>query len=292
MEAAITSGSAGMRSNDDRVLARVSRQSEANEDVDRKIKFEETANQNVHTSGSQGIGPFQQRETEIISRVEPFLDVATASLRRDLIDQSVVSRFEQLLTEEFDAGDAEDVLPKLIHMLAEMKADVHYLKAAYIEASRYREPDFAASLPDPAPDRVCPERLTVDMRAEITGGNWYHAEPDGRWAGPENESSVMIPALRAGRYELTVDVVDELEPGTIDGMEILVNGTPVAFTRESPVARTAVRATLSVNDTYKFPFWSVKFRFPKLGSPAKNGSTDDRLLAIRVASVRFVRISG
>ena len=51
------------------------------------------------------------------------------------------------------------------------------------------------------------QAITVDMRDEIPGNNWYHAEVDGRWAGPGLVSTLQLPVLAAdlqGAMELGI----------------------------------------------------------------------------------------
>lgn len=227
----------------------------------------------------------------ILAHVEPFVDVATESMRRKLLDDSIVSRFEQILAAELAALLVQPGGVELVKVLAEIKADIHYLKAAYLTSERYVEPAFDNALPETVKQRPVAERLSVDMRAHVTGRNWYDAEGDGRWAGPEAESSLVLPALLPGRYKLIVNVVDEIVSETIDNMRLEVNGQAVELSRASRSVRTPLAGSFRVEESYALPFWTFKFLFDRSLSPATRGSEDQRVLTVRFAGLDLERVS-
>jgi hypothetical protein len=133
---------------------------------------------------------------------------------------------------------------------------------------------------------LLPAEVLYDLRGEIDGENWYYAEHDGRWAGPETCSTLRVPAMAPGSYRLELCVVDAMEPEIVSGMTLTLNGRPVAIRVDSG-SRYAklVKAQIAVGDNDREPVWEFAFRFPKLVSPAEHGSDDERHLAIRLASL-------
>ncbi|MBB5421875.1 hypothetical protein HDG40_000016 [Paraburkholderia sp. JPY158] len=231
------------------------------------------------------------RQATLLSRVEPFVDLNIAKARINAIDQSVVARFQSDLNEQLASESLNQLAASLASVLAEIKADIHYLTAALVEERRYSDPDFNFKTPDHGLDKPKLSAFEIDLRGQVTGGNWYYPEADGRWAGPESESSLLFPALDQGAYRVEVDVVDEIESGVIDDMAMFVNGFPVTFRRSVQTLPTKLQADFTVGPDYKLPFWAVKFKFSKLRSPASlSGSDDRRTLAIRAASLRFVKV--
>lgn len=225
----------------------------------------------------------------LVSAVEPFLDMNFAAMRSNLIDEAVVAQKRIQLLAELGDLSGHDLTNKLIDVLANLKAEVQYLKAAYLEESRYKEPEFKIKTPG-IPKRIKPDVLEVDFRGEITGGNWYHAEPDGRWAGPENYSSVLVPSLNHGAFDVFIHVVGEIEPGIIQGTQLNINGEDVEFENKDISLPGTLKARFTVDEGYRFPFWALKLRFPRLVSPTKFGVPDKRMLAIRVQSIRFAKV--
>jgi hypothetical protein len=231
------------------------------------------------------------RDVTLLSRVEPFVDLNIARARLNAFDQSVVARFEGEIAARLSSESLAQLTAALSGVLAEIRADIHYLTAAYVEDRRYSDPNFNFKTPDHGNDKPRVSAFEIDLRGQITGGNWYYAESDGRWAGPESQSSLLFPSLDQGAYRVEVDVVDEIENGVIDGMAMLVNGSSVSFRRNGPALPVKLEADFTVGGDYKLPFWSVKFQFSKLRSPASlSGSDDRRTLAIRVASLRFIKV--
>jgi hypothetical protein len=137
----------------------------------------------------------------------------------------------------------------------------------------------------PTPFSFQPTAVTFDLRREIDGDNWYYAEEDGRWAGPHAVSTIRLPAMAAGRYEVTLDVVDAMAPEIISEMEVSVNGTLIQMMHETEVLPKMVRGELTAESIPQGSIWEFQFKFPKLVSPADRGSEDQRSLAVRLRSI-------
>lgn len=228
------------------------------------------------------------KEFDIFSSVEPFSDLEVEKIRKTLIKQEVIESQKLALRELIDASSSERLVDSLVGVLAEINAKLHYLNAAYIkhvkdEAQVNNKPNNIARKSN------VPDSLKLDLRGDITGGNWWGAEPDGRWAGPENHSSLLVPALNAGQYSIGIEVIDEIQPGIIDGMHFTINRKPVILKRETEGLPTSMVAKFEVTENYKFPFWSLGFSFPFLGQPNSSVNCDSRTLAIRVKTISIKR---
>jgi len=132
-----------------------------------------------------------------------------------------------------------------------------------------------------------PSEVVIDFRDEIEGENWYDAEFDGRWAGPASVSTLRLPALRTGRYEFYLDVVDAMDPGIIAGTSVFLNGSPFPTAVDGEGYQVIVLGEFSVDAAAQHPVWEFRFEFPKLMSPLLRGSNDKRTLAIRVRSLKL-----
>lgn len=232
----------------------------------------------------------QNDRLAILSSIEPFLDLDLASFRQKLTDDLVIGRYRDELSQKIASLEAKEQVDFLIGVLAEMKAEMHYLKAAYVEKARYRDPNFEIAMPESC-QVVRPDAIDIDMRGDITGANWWHTEPTGRWAGPENQSSIQVPALGHGKYRLEISVVSEIDGGIIDGMRTTFNGSVLMLQRNGDGFPCQLVAEVDVPETYRLPFWSIKFEFGKLKTPRENGLPDDRRLAIMLDRIRLTKLA-
>lgn len=133
-------------------------------------------------------------------------------------------------------------------------------------------------------------QFTVNMNEPITGNNWYDPEVDGRWAGPGTLSTVIMPGLVQGQYDIDLDVVDTIEPDVLAGMEMLINGSPVPLSFDWSQFPTPITARFSSEQTKAE--WELSFRFPRTVSPAEQSpaNQDHRKLAVRVQSIAFTPV--
>ena len=137
-----------------------------------------------------------------------------------------------------------------------------------------------------------PVETLFDLRNEaILGDNWYDAEHDGRWAGPGTESTLTLPALGQGRFELTFDIVHALDSRIVKNMQILLNDAPLKLKHQFgilPFKRfpCQVRAQIDTTGSAQQTPWQLRLRFPKTVSPAEKGSDDLRQLTIRLRAIR------
>lgn len=134
-----------------------------------------------------------------------------------------------------------------------------------------------------------PAEVIVDFRGEIDGENWWHAEEDGRWAGPQKTSTVKVPALLPGKYLLDLHVVDAMTSAILEGMEIYLNGNHVPTETISGDSYPAVvQGRFSSEQAGADPCWKFEFRFKELMAPSQRGELDDRMLGVRVKELELI----
>ncbi|WP_295583200.1 hypothetical protein [uncultured Lamprocystis sp.] len=135
-----------------------------------------------------------------------------------------------------------------------------------------------------------PVEWLLDLREEIVGENWYYAEHDGRWAGPEARSSLELPALPRGRYQIRFDIVDTMQPEILAGLTAVLNGTRLDLEPIKAELPALVIALYDAGDAPTEGQWRLELLFPGLVSPAERGSEDERRLAIRLRTVRIIAV--
>ena len=151
----------------------------------------------------------------------------------------------------------------------------------------------SASLPQKTNSPAASSAETLfDLREEHTiGVNWYDAEHDGRWAGPGTESTLILPAVGQGRFELIFDIVHALDSRIVKNMQILLNDAPLKLKHKFgilPFKRfpCQVRTQIDTSSNAQQTPWTLRFRFPHTISPAEKGNDDHRQLAMRLRAVR------
>jgi hypothetical protein len=132
----------------------------------------------------------------------------------------------------------------------------------------------------------------VKMNESIKGTNWHEAEHDGRWAGPGTLSTVIIPGLASGQYDINLNIVDTIEPDVLAGMELLINGSPVPLSFDWSQFPAPITARFSSEQIKPQAEWELGFRFSKTVAPAEQSSAnqDHRKLAVRVQSIAFTPV--
>jgi hypothetical protein len=191
--------------------------------------------------------------------------------------QSEVARLRAQNTELTRDGDL--LLLQVNQMREDLEHSDHLIRDL---TQRTQEP-----APQPHPHL---SEIGVDMRGEIDGDNWYYAEHDGRWAGPYDTSTIRVPALREGNYHLSLDVVDAKARDILEGMKVALNGMSLTLRHEGEGVVALVHSRFSTNGMPKDREWEFRFKFPRLISPAEEGSDDTRLLAIRLRSMKLSRV--
>lgn len=131
----------------------------------------------------------------------------------------------------------------------------------------------------------------IDLRSPFAGYGWYQAEPEGRWAGPEKESGLILQNLVSGKYSLVIEIINEIEQGVVDGLFLSLNGTLLETRRLLPGFPTLMETSFVVPGIMEQPCAILVFHFPRTISPTMLASGEDtRKLAIQVRHLRLRRM--
>ena len=251
----------------------------------------------LHEKSSERLVTLIAENDQLVAQLKQ-VQTKTASAEVEQLSAQITklaSRIEQESRDNVRAAELvleNDHLMVALHQIQE-ELENHVLQAADLALQRpaveQAVDSFAAKFWELHP----PQEIAVDMRRAIEGENWYDPEPDGRWAGPELHSWITLPPLAPGAYALELALADAIAPDIVYGLQIEAFGTDVPFefshaaTRESfPIV---CRAQLEVPAEAGAEPWNLSFKFPRTVSPADNGSTDERQLAIRLSSLQLRR---
>ncbi|GAA6213144.1 hypothetical protein NBRC116602_28850 [Hyphomicrobiales bacterium 4NK60-0047b] len=148
---------------------------------------------------------------------------------------------------------------------------------------------------------------SIDMRHFIEGQNWYNAEHDGRWTGPDHISSLKIPQLPKGTYEIELNIVSAMSPKIIRQMKLLWNGDELPKKIIQPwagmkalmrryylmifqnreggplILKTKLEIDQGSNNTDQF----LGLQLPCTISPSSRGQQDTRDLGIKLSEVKL-----
>lgn len=132
-----------------------------------------------------------------------------------------------------------------------------------------------------------PSDMLIDLREPVTGDNWYPPEADGSWAGPATTSTLCLPALRQGYYDVVIDVVDAMSAEIIEGMTLSLGDVVLELKKEIDGHAAIVRAALDATTLPPLQDWPLRFGFPQAISPAERGADDMRHLTVRIRSIKI-----
>lgn len=188
------------------------------------VVFRDVENEELF-SGSISEAPVDAINAKLMRLVEPFVEIDIARVRTAIMNEKIKRQYRSSLEKAFRGRDLEEFRRMVIEILADMKTTQHLLAAAYLDEVRYKDPDFMESLPDfIAEDR---QGFEVDFATEITGANWSQPEKGGRWLLPGERASLLLPAFGTGFFTADLWIDDEVNPGDLDKLRIIVNGTQI-----------------------------------------------------------------
>lgn len=136
-----------------------------------------------------------------------------------------------------------------------------------------------------------PAEVLIDLRETVPGSNWHEPELDGTWAGPGLSSTVELPALRQGKYDLLIDVVDAMDASLVEGLQASLAGQPLDLKKEIHDKAALLRARL---DSSQFPSaheWTLQLDCPAVISPADRGVPDNRHLSVRIKTIKLKAVN-
>jgi hypothetical protein len=96
--------------------------------------------------------------------------------------------------------------------------------------------------------------------------------------------------LQDGDYQVRLDVVDSKDKKILANTTVQINGMPLTLLRNGRGVSALLTSTFSTAAIPQGECWEFKFGFPRLISPIEHGSSDSRMLAIRLRSLQIVRI--
>lgn len=228
--------------------------------------------------------------TLALAEAQEKIDEQAASLRKAESSVNVCeSEISELRPRNAELAQENELLLLQLHQVQEELEDC-FLNSKELENRRESEAKQSRLLTSFIRDQLA--KVVIDMQGNIDGNNWYYVEPDGRWAGPNETSSIRLPALGRGNYEVLLDVVNTMAPEILDGMTLSLNGTPLDIGRDSESFPTIVRACFPTDGIAprSDSVWEFGFSFPKLVAPAELGLEDPRKLAICLRSITLSAI--
>ena len=184
------------------------------------------------------------------------------------------------------------------------------LKAA-TEAAELRtdQIESPANRRDFTTEQVTPA-FKLDLRNYFDGKGWHNSEPQGRWAGADGVSTILVPDLSNQSYNIKIRIVDTMSSEHLNGIKIMLNGRAleskvIKFSdiagRLAPLRRWRA---ISLNKTKPVPAEVIAV-VPKDAlnsegqqnvisisslppvSPSEFGEADSRQLSICVESIDF-----
>ena len=184
-----------------------------------------------NSNPSQNI--FNTRETPSI--VEQNVDLNIKQTRRQLMDKSIIDRYEVLLEQVLYNGDRD--LNKidsnaLLHCLAEIKTDLHYLKTKVLESpTKLVDPQAIEKVNiEKIVNSIKPIPIKCELKNRIVGSGWQAATENGRWTGDSTISSVVFPYPTEGKYRLEIVVKEEAKLDLLKTLTINICDRPIAIT--------------------------------------------------------------
>jgi hypothetical protein len=209
------------------------------------------------------------------------LEAELSNAKSAAVSQDNLAKLQRQNKEQ---AEENELLLLQLHQVQE-ELENYFLKCQELEGSKTRMPSISKTSIISYPLQA----ITVDMRDEIPGNNWYHAEVDGRWAGPGLVSTVQLPVLANGEYQLELDVADAMAPEILGTMEMLINNQPIPWDHVVGDYPMLIQGKFHSQALGVADNWTLTLQFKQNISPMDQGSDDDRQLAIRLRSVRLTR---
>lgn len=243
----------------------------------------------VNLKNSSSLNTLAVRETP--KSIEHNVNLNVKEIRRQLMDSSIVEKYEIILEQmicHVDESGKQIKTDALVHCLAQIKTDIHYLKTKLL--------DPPASDVDPqAKDNVDIEKIVnsstaipikCELKNRIVGSGWHGAEEHGRWTGSGTLSSVVLPYPTAGKYRLEVVVRAEAKPGLLKTLRIHINDQLASISSEQKNRPfpTVIQSEITVKEQNK-PFLSIDLTIDETVNPQ---ASDTRLIGLLIESINLI----
>ena len=245
----------------------------------------------ANTQSTPILNHLTTRETP--KSIEHNVDLDVSQVRRQLMDSSIVENYEILLEQVICRGDSskkEIDNNALIHCLAQIKTDIHYLKTklfdspvASVDPQAKQHVDIAKII-----DSSTAIPIRCDLRNRIVGTGWYDSEQHGRWMGPSTFSTVVLPYPTAGKYRLEIVIKGEAKAGLLNTLKINVNDRLLSIStgQESVPFPTVIRSEVAIEANNK-PFLAVDLTINETVNPQ---TADTRSLGLLIESISLIPI--
>jgi hypothetical protein len=131
------------------------------------------------------------------------------------------------------------------------------------------------------------------------GRGWYPVESDGsaawRWSGPERESFIALPALRPGRYAVSISAVMLNREAPLEASIGVLHGPaePIQWQHEheSPGAHLSGQASIEIGPSAQAAGCILRLFIAETVAPVEIGRGDDRrVFGLCLISMLLTRI--
>lgn len=215
----------------------------------------------------------------IMRLVEPFVEMDIARVQSALMENKIYERYKKMFTGLLQKKDGNRFKEEVIDILADMKTTMHLLCAAYLDYTRYKDPDFLVTIPEFCPDVV--DEFEVDMLGDITGSNWLEPSDKGRWTGKGSKTSLLLPNPGGGQYRMIISVEGERHAGDAADLHIFVSEVETPWTRSERKVPCELECKFDISE--ESPFLAIHFQF----EPPSESSVETR--AVKISKIKFER---
>ena len=229
------------------------------------------------------------------ANIERSVDLNIAQVRREIMDSAIVQQYEILLEQllcNVESGNKEMNPDALIHCLAEIKTDIHYLKTKLFEPSVEIVDPQAKQQVDLATitkNNSQPIPFKCHLSNRIVGNGWHAPESHGRWTGSGTLSSIVLPYPRQGKYRLEIVVKAEAKSGLLASLKVSLNNRPIAIQSEpySNTFPTTVNAEVEIETQPQQSFLGIDLAIAETVKPQ---AQDSRLIGLLIESINLIPV--
>jgi len=226
--------------------------------------------------------------------IEHIVDLDVSSQRRQLMDSAIVNQYEILLEQvlcHVTEGKKEMDTDALVHCLAEIKTDLHYLKTRLLDPPASMVDPQAKSLVDikTIVNSAPPRPIKCELKERIIGSGWHAKEQHGRWTGPGTLSSIVLAYPTPGKYRLEIIVKAEAKKGLLQTLNINVGDRPLEI---DPIRTTGngsfpavVTGEIVIVPQHQKPFLAIDLTIAETVNPP---ASDARLLGLLVERITLI----
>ena len=225
--------------------------------------------------------------------IEHIVDLNVSEHRLKLMDSAIVDQY-QILLEQMLCHEKEGVKEidseALIHCLAEIKTDIHYLKTKLLSPPASTVDPQAKTTVDlqKIVNPVSAVPIKCELKERIVGSGWHAQEKHGRWTGPGTLSSVVLPYPTAGKYKLEVIVRAEAKSGLLQTLKINAGDRflNIDLTQTGGTSFPAVvTGEIVITPQPSQPFLAIDLTIAETVNPP---ASDSRLLGLLVEKITLI----